>query len=89
MVKGYLLNRCLPLLVFLIASTNFVFAQGTVLCPGTPPSRLSTGLHGRTTFTGPTNLRAGPSTNEAILFEMAEGTEFDILSGPNCGDYTW
>jgi hypothetical protein len=61
-----------------------------VWCPGTPASRLVIGMRGRVTYTDgtPTRLRQNPGGE--ILYNMPEGTPFNVVGGPQCeDDYTW
>lgn len=62
----------------------------TVVCPGTPESRLSVGVAGQVTFTDGTRtfLRALPEGE--VITAMDEGTTFRVNGGPQCqGAFTW
>jgi hypothetical protein len=64
--------------------------QPLVVCPGTPPSVMAVGIHGRVTFSDgtPTRLRASPGGE--IVLAMPEGFEFNVVGGPQCqGEFTW
>lgn len=59
-------------------------------CTGAPSSRLAIGMRARVTYTDGTPLRLRSAPGEAIIAEMAEGTEFNIIGGPLCVDsFTW
>lgn len=63
---------------------------GTQICAGTVPSRLQTGIRARVTVTDGTPLRLRETPGGVYLRDMAEGTEFAIIGGPQCqGNYTW
>jgi hypothetical protein len=65
---------------------------GTVHCPGTPASIVSTGIEARVTFTTgtPLNMRQTASTSAAVVRILPEGSTFDVIGGPQCADgYTW
>lgn len=64
--------------------------SGVQYCAGTIPSRLQTGVRARVTFTDGTPLRLREAPGGTFLRDMAEGTEFAIIGGPQChGGYTW
>lgn len=59
-------------------------------CTGAPSSRLAIGMRARVTYTDGTTLRVRSAPGEAIIAEMAEGTEFTVIGGPLCLDgFTW
>ncbi len=61
-------------------------------CPGAPEPRLEVGGRGRVTFTSglPVRIRATPGLGGAFVANMAEGTEFDVIGGPECADgFVW
>lgn len=60
------------------------------VCPGTPANIISVGIRARVTITDgtPTRLRDAPSGN--VVVEMPEGTQFNVIGGPQCvGSFTW
>jgi len=66
--------------------------DGPVLCDGTPSSRITVGERARVTVTdgAPLNVRTGPGTGNAIVDVLAEGTEFNVVGGPECANgFTW
>lgn len=38
---------------------------------------------------GTVRLRSGSGTNTPAIGELEQGTEFSIIAGPECGNYTW
>ncbi len=65
---------------------------GVVNCTGTIPSAVTVGDAARVTFTdgSPLNVRIQPDTSADIVDVLPEGSEFEIIGGPQCADgYTW
>lgn len=63
---------------------------GIQYCAGTVPSRLQTGIRARVTVTDGTPLRLRETPGGTFLRDMAEGTAFAVIGGPQCqGSYTW
>lgn len=61
--------------------------NGSVDCPTAPPSRVKVGDHARVTFTDgiPLRVRDKPEVaTDNVIVQIAEGTEFDIIGGPQC-----
>jgi tRNA A-37 threonylcarbamoyl transferase component Bud32 len=64
------------------------------VCEDAPPTRLKVGDHARVTFTDgrPLRIRSSPdaTTTDNVTTQIPEGTEMDILTGPECGDnFVW
>ncbi len=67
-----------------------VQAPPTPDCPGAPAPRLIVGNQGRVAFTNGVPLRVRSTPNGNILTQIAEGTSFSVLGGPQCaGGYLW
>lgn len=63
---------------------------GTVVCPGTIPSRLSVGIRARVTFTDGTPLRLRATPSGTFIRDLQEGTAFTVIGGPTCdSNFTW
>jgi hypothetical protein len=69
--------------------------QEVIVATGTPtflcgelPSRLTKGNRGRISFIDgtKTRIRTSPGLLQSILYEVAEGTAFSIIEGPQCVD---
>ena len=58
----------------------------TFSCLDAPPSRVQVGDMARITFTDGTStwLRSEPQVGDNVVEKLAEGTEFEIISGPEC-----
>jgi len=62
----------------------------TVFCEGTLPSILQIGSSAQVSNTDGIPLRVREAPGGAVLTEITEGTQFDVLGGPECFDgYTW
>ncbi|MDX2075003.1 MAG: SH3 domain-containing protein [bacterium] len=78
-----------------LATSSVVIPVGaTVLCTGAPVSIVRVGIAGRVFVggvnRGPLNVRQTASTTAPISRIIPEGTRFDIIGGPQCGEgYTW
>ena len=63
---------------------------GVAQCPGTPISQVAVGDQARVSFTDGTPLRLRDAPGGTWVRDMAEGTQFTIIGGPQCqGNYTW
>lgn len=59
-------------------------------CEGAPNLRLGAGMMGRVTFTNGQPLRVRAAPGGDIVTQIAEGTVFNVLAGPECqGGYAW
>ena len=64
--------------------------EPTVFCEGTLPSILQIGSSAQVSNTDGIPLRVREAPGGAVLTEITEGTQFDVLGGPECFDgYTW
>lgn len=83
MLCRYSFLLCLLLLLFSTAAQ----AQDST-CPLTP--RLTVGQRGVVTPGNANNVRDTPTTSGTRLFQLAAGTQFEVLEGPVCsGGFTW
>lgn len=65
-------------------------AQPVLDCNGVLPSQMAIGMRGRVTFTDGASLRLRSEPNGAIIGDMAEGTEFDVIGGSLCvNGFVW
>ncbi len=67
-----------------------------IVCDGAPPSRLNVGMAARVTLSEAgalsraQNVRPAPGTDSEPRVPVPEGTEFDIIGGPECvDDFVW
>lgn len=79
MLRRYSFLLCLLLLLFSTAAQ----AQDST-CPLTP--RLTLGQRGVVTPGNANNVRDTPTTSGTRLFQLAAGTQFEVLEGPVCAD---
>lgn len=73
----------------LLTPTQGVRAQS---CGTAPAPRLTVGQSAFVTFTDgrPINVRNQPDRSGALVAQLPEGTEFQVLDGPACaGDINW
>lgn len=64
-------------------------ASAGVVCPDTQPSRVSMGMRGRVIITS-APLRVRNQPGGSIITEIASGTEFEVIGGPEClNGFTW
>lgn len=64
--------------------------NAVVNCPGTLPSQVAVGTLARVTFTDGTPLRLRETPGGTFLTDLAEGTQFNVVGGPQCqGQFTW
>ena len=79
--------------LFSISAMEGTTAQpGVQNCPNTLPSQVDVGDLARVTFTTgvPLRLRANPGLSAQFLQDLAEGTSFEVIGGPQCVDgFTW
>jgi hypothetical protein len=60
------------------------------LCAGAPDSRVGVGDRARVTFSDGQPLRLRQEPGGAIITEMPEGTEFQVIGGPRCAQgFAW
>ncbi|MEL7434161.1 MAG: SH3 domain-containing protein [Chloroflexota bacterium] len=73
-----------------IANDDLDLVAPDLQCDGAPETRLSVGMRARVTFTDGTALRLRNAPFGDILTELQEGTEFDVIGGPECNDgFVW
>jgi hypothetical protein len=59
-------------------------------CAGSEVFRLTVGERGRVMPGDPNTVRATPGLNSSRIGSLPAGTEFEVISGPDCVDnYTW
>ncbi len=59
-------------------------------CDGAPNLRLGVGMMGRVAFTNGQPLRVRTAPGGDVVTQIAEGTVFNVLGGPECqGGYAW
>jgi hypothetical protein len=70
-------------------------AQG-VVCQGTPPSFIHSGVQARVTITPsgqralPLRVRSEGTMTSPVIAQLTDGTVFFVIAGPTCADgFTW
>ena len=89
---GLLRYVVLSVVLLAITSTvNTLHAQEPSSCPPTTPLQLVVGQQGRVlSGKGANRVRDLPSTSGAVLYQIEDGTIFDVIGPPECGDgYRW
>jgi hypothetical protein len=74
----------------LVGPGDLVAPGGGSSCPGAPPQRVAIGDHARVTFTNGTALNVRQNPGGTIVAIFPEGTEFDVIGGPQCqSNFSW
>lgn len=73
-----------------VAGPADIVAPAVESCPGAPPLRLQVGSSARVSFTNGIPLRVRATPGGQIITQIAEGTAFTVIGGPQCqGNYAW
>jgi hypothetical protein len=67
-------------------------STGSVVCPGSLPTRLAVGMTARSIATGSINIRSATTLNDpqSVIGLLLPGGRFDVIGGPQCADArTW
>jgi hypothetical protein len=67
-------------------------STGSIVCPGSLPTRLAVGMKAKSIATGSINIRSATTLNDpqSVIGLLLPGGQFDVVGGPQCADArTW
>jgi hypothetical protein len=67
-------------------------STGSIVCPGSLPTRLAVGMKAKSIATGSVNIRSATTLNDpqSVIGLLLPGGQFDVVGGPQCADArTW
>ncbi len=67
-------------------------STGSIVCPGSLPTRLAVGMKAKSIATGSINIRSATTLSDpkSVIGLLLPGGQFDVVGGPQCADNrTW